>query len=66
MPNNLQLKETSYTIKFKFASYDTLPNENDIISSALEGIEENFPNCSILTSVIDKETEYVHIRKDSK
>lgn len=42
--NNSDLNSASYNISFKCASYDNLPNEDDIVTAVLEGLEESFPN----------------------
>lgn len=45
--NNTGLKSASYNISFECASYDNLPNEDDVVTAVLEGLEESFPNLTI-------------------
>ena len=42
--NNTGLKSASYNISFECASYDDLPDEDDVVTAVLEGLEESFPN----------------------
>ena len=42
--NNTGLKSAFYNISFECASYDDLPDEDDVVTAVLEGLEESFPN----------------------
>jgi len=52
--DHVQVKESSYVIKFDFASYDQLPTVDDIVGALSEGLRDDFPNCSMNITHVTK------------
>lgn len=50
----LEIRKSSYVLKFDFASFDPVPTIDDVCRALEDGLRDDFPNCSMIVTKAEK------------